>query len=1002
MIKSAIKLRPRGTNQGFALIVALSLMAFMLTLSVSMALLLHVETRAGSTAHAKLRAKEAARLALMMALGDLQQHAGPDQRVTARAGITGIKDNKRYWTGIWDTTAPSGSPEWLVSGNAPDPADELTTPMRLVGPGTVGPHEEAYVNVPAVEIEGPPGQPTTRIGWWVGDEGVKASLRLKDKTDKIADGFFTHSSPSALPIEEQRQILKQIAPQRHRAETLFGTSTGLVPEATEDILNPAVSEKVTESNRQLRRIVNRRNLPLTEGFDPDALASHFHDATFLAKAVLADTKSGGLKKDLSDRDFEDPSFTPPIDRALMDFLWARGPDANGDLALTGLSSSEIEQLEDGDPVPTVGPILTEVALYFAVSGQRVDSRTARAFLRLETEVWSPHGFRHDYFGASTESPSPELTLEFENLPDIDLSFYDRDSEAFTSSTTLSFDDLSPGFELDLTETHKAGEIRKTIGLWPANASSDQSNFYYTDDWEWTVDDPGYNKDHRRVDATEGDFIRYESLPAEINLVLKHIDGDILQKIENLPIDSIQTDFGYYKDSPSNLRSIDAPIAFYYRLYDQRTDLEAWLGTVDPRAIVKDLSESEQLALIDLNDVDGNDRGNPDQPSPNFFTAFDRFHGKNSLNFFRLYDSPAAIPYSLGALGHLQLFGARPFTIGNAWGSDLNRIFDTFFISGLPDDPDASYWTPQSNPADNPLPNPFVEVFDRDVSLKDISNAESARYLLNIGSFNINSTSTAAWLAVLAGNFLYDWDYTINQGTDSEETDKRINLEAAFFGLPFSGHYRSGSFISDWKFPFEDYEEESSVGDDYPDLSFDEAELTFRNSDDFNPVKDWRPSLQIGHREIDIDTLASLAETIVTKLEDRSRPFFSLSEFLNSGILQSSIDATSINTIDSSQSYDDADDAVKIPRLASAYLSQGDIFSAMAPFATARSDSFTIRARAETLHPVTREIIASANCAARVQRIPKRIAQDRDRMGNADGFGRQFTITNIQWLDDTEL
>ncbi|MFO8027634.1 MAG: hypothetical protein R6U56_08215, partial [Opitutales bacterium] len=680
-----------GTKQGFALIVALSLMAFMLLLLLSMTLLLRVETQSSATALAKLRAKEAARLALMMALGDLQKHAGPDQRVTARAEITGVTNNNRYWTGVWDTTAPSAEPVWLVSGDAPDPA-QATKTMRLVGPGTVGSNSNEFVDAPIIEIAGAQEMPTTRLAWWTSDEGVKTSVGLTDRTDALEESFFTDYSTQGLSNDEQRQILKQIAPRRHRAEILFGSATELVPGETEDINDPSVSDQLNLANSKLKRALTWHNLPLAQGIEEAELKASFHDATYVAKAVLTDTHNGGLKKDLSDQDYEDPAFTPPINQSLVNFLWTRGPDADGNLGLSGLSSSDVDTLEVGDAVPTISPILTEVALYFAVSGQRVNSNTARAFLRLEVELWSPHGFRHAYSGASG-SGTPELMVEFENLPDINLSFYDKETEVFTNSTTLAFDDISPNFELDLTETNKAGEIRKTIGIWRANASSDKSTFYYTDDWSWTVDDPAYNRKHRRVSFPEGDSIRYESSPANINLVLKNTEGDILQRIENIPIDSIETDFGFFEDSPSSLESIDAPIAFYYRMYDERADLEEWLAGVDPRAIVKDFSEPEQQLLIDLNDVDGNNLGDAGIPPINAFSNLDLLHGQPNNNFFRLYDIPATIPVSLGALGHLQLFDTPPFAIGNAWGDELNNIFDAFFISGIPDATSASGWTP---------------------------------------------------------------------------------------------------------------------------------------------------------------------------------------------------------------------------------------------------------------------------------------------------------------------
>lgn len=959
-----------------------------------------VETANAANSKERLLARENARLGLMIALGDLQKHAGPDQRVTARAEITGVTNNNRYWTGVWDTTNPASEPVWLVSGDAPDPSDEPSETMLLVGSGSVGPDSDDFVNAPMVEFSDSQGLSTTQLAWWIGDEGIKASVGLTDRTDALNEEFFENYGAAGLSNEEQRQILKQIAPRRHRTELLSGSEPALVPGEIEDITAPEISEKVTAANQRLRKVMNRRNLPLAEGFDLTSVESNYHDVTFIAKTVLANTAHGGLKKDLSDRNFEDLAATPPIDQPLKDFLWASGPDAAGNLSLTGLSSADIDELEDNRAVPVISPILTEVALSFAVSGQTVNSSTARAFLRLETELWSPHGFRHAYSGSSG-SNTPELIVEFENLPDITLSFYDKDTEAFTNSTTLAFDDLSPSFELDLTETHKAGEIRKTAGFWPFNASSNKSSFYYTDTWSWTVEDPSYNPAHRRVSFPAGDSVRYASSSANITATLKTLDGDILQRIENIPIDSIEADFGYYEDTPTGLSSIDAPIVFYYRLVDARDELEKWLSEFGPRAVVMDLSDTTQSSLFDLNDVDGNDQGDADIPSFNAFSNLDLFHGQPNNNFFRLYDIPATIPYSLGVLGHLQLFNTRPFSIGNAWGKNLNDIFDAFFISGIPDDPNISYWSPQLEPKANPLPNPFIEVIGMDLSLNEINDSESARHLLNTGSFNINSTSESAWLAVLAANYLYDWEFALNKGTSTEESGRRVNLEATYFRLPFSGHYRSKSF-TDWKFPFEDFEEEASEGDDYPALTNDEAESIFRNSNDFNPTQDWRPSLQIGHREARIDALTTLAEEIVARLKSRGRPLFSLSEFLNSGILQDSIDHTSINTIDSSLTYNAATDELKIPQLASAYLSQSDVFSAMAPFAASRTDTFTIRARAETLNPDTGEATGRASCIALVQRIPERVSQDEARVDNADGLGRKFIIKDIRWVEDTEL
>ena len=97
-------------SNGFALVLALSLMAFIVLLLLSITTLVRVETAVSSKALEKLHAEENARLALMIALGELQRYAGPDQRVTARADILDPDSANPFWTGVWDTTQPTAAP----------------------------------------------------------------------------------------------------------------------------------------------------------------------------------------------------------------------------------------------------------------------------------------------------------------------------------------------------------------------------------------------------------------------------------------------------------------------------------------------------------------------------------------------------------------------------------------------------------------------------------------------------------------------------------------------------------------------------------------------------------------------------------------------------------------------------------------------------------------------------------------------------------------------------
>ena len=169
----------RRRHRGFALLITITLLAFLVLLLVSIASLTRVETRVAANTQHQAKARQNALLALNIALGQLQRHTGPDPRVTARAdlvlpastadaitppsfnlssgnqtatGTTGaqaaafIEDHwaasssprNRHWTGVWrntnedpyspDTPANSNpipsAPVWLVSGSeTPAPSD---------------------------------------------------------------------------------------------------------------------------------------------------------------------------------------------------------------------------------------------------------------------------------------------------------------------------------------------------------------------------------------------------------------------------------------------------------------------------------------------------------------------------------------------------------------------------------------------------------------------------------------------------------------------------------------------------------------------------------------------------------------------------------------------------------------------------------------------------------------------------------------------------------------
>ena len=131
-------------EQGFALLITITLLAFLVLLLVSLATLTRVETQVAANNQQRAQARQNALMALNIALGQLQKYAGPDQRTTARADLeNGAGKNNSQWTGVYGSSVvadygatpvtiatdlanatnltTTGSParllNWLVSGN---------------------------------------------------------------------------------------------------------------------------------------------------------------------------------------------------------------------------------------------------------------------------------------------------------------------------------------------------------------------------------------------------------------------------------------------------------------------------------------------------------------------------------------------------------------------------------------------------------------------------------------------------------------------------------------------------------------------------------------------------------------------------------------------------------------------------------------------------------------------------------------------------------------------
>ncbi len=301
---------PSGTG-GFALVIALSLMAFVLLLLLSLSAFLQVESANSSRELDRLGARQNALLSLNIAIGQLQRYAGPDQRVSATADINPANSENAKWTGIWDArpdalepslqthaTAPANTEPmiWLVNGTG---ASNTTSPdLPVADPATnqdnVWLAQNAFgealplsqqIKLKTSAIDDA-SNASDRYAYWVDDLSVKASIALTpDAPDPAADS-----------LEKIRQLVN--AP-TFGADLVIGLSDVF------SLVNGSESDGEANAVRnQINRLNSDRELNLIEAsgtsLQETDLANLFSDiSTITSYGVLADTLRGGLRRDLT-------------------------------------------------------------------------------------------------------------------------------------------------------------------------------------------------------------------------------------------------------------------------------------------------------------------------------------------------------------------------------------------------------------------------------------------------------------------------------------------------------------------------------------------------------------------------------------------------------------------------------------------------------------------------------------------------------------------------------
>jgi len=302
-------------NFGFALVATVSMMVLLTLVAIAMLSLSTIEQRSsgGSANEADRMARANARMALMIAIGELQEAAGPDQRVTATASILGNSANGRvHWAGVWDTSNYSpADPDnktfvrWLVSGQdtVEDDGDKVDLENMDVADdnpdaGDVmifeGLDDAATVKVPKVEVATTSGN-TSYYAYWVEDEGVKTDMNW----------YETPTKNGGAERAQARRLSAMPAPNYWL--TNKGGDLGPFRDPNDDgSTADAIANNLGSPDDfpfdDMEKAMSLDDMALVAG----GTAAHRqwlkgvrHSMSYNTRGVLADVKKGGLRRDLS-------------------------------------------------------------------------------------------------------------------------------------------------------------------------------------------------------------------------------------------------------------------------------------------------------------------------------------------------------------------------------------------------------------------------------------------------------------------------------------------------------------------------------------------------------------------------------------------------------------------------------------------------------------------------------------------------------------------------------
>ncbi|MGJ8644323.1 MAG: hypothetical protein ACSHX9_13015 [Luteolibacter sp.] len=299
-----IEIGQKKHQPAFALVVTLVLMVLLTIIAVGLLSLSTISLRSASHEKSMALAKSNARLALMLAIGELQKTAGDDRRITADGSIISESAVAPHAVGVWESwttglvkntqgSAPDYDQQkqdrfvrWLVSGLEDDLTDSNWVTSAASGEQvSLFSEEEDGFTLKGSLMSSQNGDIEGGYAWAISQENTKAKLSV--------------AGPELADRDTNDDL--QIQPR---------------PNVGNVALSNVFSQPEGDWNQRAAKVFDYRQVSLDSELSSQTDASTLGaDFTATSFGLLTDVVNGGLKVDLSlgfemdDSDFESDTWT---------------------------------------------------------------------------------------------------------------------------------------------------------------------------------------------------------------------------------------------------------------------------------------------------------------------------------------------------------------------------------------------------------------------------------------------------------------------------------------------------------------------------------------------------------------------------------------------------------------------------------------------------------------------------------------------------------------------